>query len=43
MIGGGIAGLSGVLFGIWGFRQPEMFSLPGGQVIIWVIVGGIAR
>lgn len=39
---GGIAGLAGVLFAIWGnFVGPSMFDLnQAAQVIIWVIVGG---
>ena len=41
---GGLAGLAGVLFAIWGnFVAPEMFGLgQAAQVIIWVIVGGRA-
>lgn len=42
VLAGGIAGLSGTLFAIWGnFVAPEMFNLNQvAQVIIWVIVGG---
>ena len=41
---GGLAGLAGVLFAVWGnFVAPEMFGLgQAAQVIIWVIVGGRA-
>lgn len=41
-LAGGIAGLSGTLFAIWGnFVAPEMFGLgQAAEVIIWVIVGG---
>lgn len=44
VLAGGIAGLSGALYGIWGsFVGPEMFGLgQAAQVIIWVIVGGKA-
>ena len=42
VIAGGIAGLSGALWGIWGnFVGPNMFNLnQAAQVVIWVIVGG---
>ncbi len=42
MLAGGIAGLAGALYGIWGnFVAPEMFNLnQAAQVVIWVIVGG---
>src|SRR5882724_2578516 len=42
VLAGGIAGLSGALYGIWGnFVAPEMFNLnQAAQVVIWVIVGG---
>lgn len=42
VLSGGIAGLSGALYGIWGnFIAPEMFNLnQAAQVVIWVIVGG---
>lgn len=41
-LSGGIAGLAGTLFAIWGsFVAPEMFGLgQAAEVIIWVIVGG---
>ncbi|MCG8354798.1 MAG: branched-chain amino acid ABC transporter permease [Kiloniellales bacterium] len=41
---GGLAGLAGALFAVWGnFVAPEMFGLgQAAQVIIWVIVGGRA-
>ncbi|MFO1056150.1 MAG: branched-chain amino acid ABC transporter permease [Dongiaceae bacterium] len=44
VVAGGVAGLSGVLYGIWGnFVAPEMFNLnQAAQVVIWVIVGGRA-
>jgi branched-chain amino acid transport system permease protein len=42
VIGGGLAGLSGLLFANSVFVSPTMFSLPvSGQIIIWVIVGGL--
>jgi ABC-type branched-subunit amino acid transport system permease subunit len=43
-IAGGLAGLSGTMFAIWGnFVAPEMFGLQrAAEVIIWVIVGGKA-
>jgi branched-chain amino acid transport system permease protein len=42
MVGGGMAGLSGLLFANSVFVSPTMFSLPvSGQIIIWVIVGGL--
>lgn len=42
-IGGGLAGLAGVLFANWGaFVSPNVFSLTmTSQIIIWVIVGGL--
>lgn len=42
VLAGGIAGLSGALYAVWGnFVAPEMFNLnQAAQVIIWVIVGG---
>jgi branched-chain amino acid transport system permease protein len=40
--GGFLAGLAGVLFANCVFVSPTMFSLSyAGQVIIWVLVGGI--
>ncbi|MGY6632999.1 MAG: branched-chain amino acid ABC transporter permease [Alkalilacustris sp.] len=44
VISGGLAGLSGVMFAVWGnFVSPEMFGLQrAAEVIIWVIVGGKA-
>jgi branched-chain amino acid transport system permease protein len=44
VLAGGVAGLSGVLYGLWGnFVAPEMFNLnQAAQVVIWVIVGGRA-
>lgn len=44
VISGGLAGLSGTMFAIWGnFVAPEMFSLErAAEIIIWVIVGGKA-
>lgn len=44
VIAGGVAGLAGVLFALWGsFVGPEMFSLnQAAMVVIWVIVGGRA-
>ncbi len=41
-LSGGVAGLSGTMFAIWGnFVAPEMFGLgQAAEVIIWVIVGG---
>ncbi|WP_373487858.1 branched-chain amino acid ABC transporter permease [Blastomonas sp.] len=44
VLSGGLAGLSGTLFAIWGnFVAPEMFGLGrAAEVIIWVIVGGKA-
>lgn len=41
---GGLAGLSGSLFAIWGsFVSPEMFGLrQAAEVVVWVIVGGKA-
>jgi len=43
-LSGGVAGLSGALYAVWGsFVAPEMFNLnQAAQVIIWVIVGGKA-
>lgn len=41
-LGGGLAGLGGVLFANSVFVSPTMFNLQtNGQVIIWVIVGGL--
>src|SRR5208282_3453616 len=41
-LGGFMAGLAGVLFANCVFVSPTMFSLAyAGQVIIWVLVGGI--
>ena len=42
VIAGGLAGLSGGLYALWGnFVGPEMFSLnQAAMVVIWVIVGG---
>lgn len=42
VIAGGIAGLAGAMWGIWGnFVGPNMFNLnQAAQVVIWVIVGG---
>ena len=42
VLAGGIAGLAGALYGIWGnFVASEMFNLnQAAQVVIWVIVGG---
>jgi branched-chain amino acid transport system permease protein len=42
VIAGTVAGLSGVLYALWGnFVAPEMFNLnQAAQVVIWVIVGG---
>lgn len=44
VISGGLAGLSGTMFAVWGnFVAPEMFGLGrAAEVIIWVIVGGKA-
>jgi len=44
VLSGGVAGLSGTMFAIWGnFVAPEMFGLGrAAEVIIWVIVGGKA-
>ena len=42
VIGGAMAGLSGLLFANSVFVSPTMFSLPvSGQIIIWVIIGGV--
>ncbi len=43
VIAGGVAGLSGALYAVWGnIVAPEMFNLSqAAQVIIWVIVGGL--
>jgi ABC-type branched-subunit amino acid transport system permease subunit len=42
VIGGAMAGLSGLLFANSVFVSPTMFSLPvSGQIIIWVIIGGL--
>jgi len=41
-LGGGMAGLAGVLFANCVFVSPSMFSLAyAGQVVIWVLVGGV--
>jgi ABC-type branched-subunit amino acid transport system permease subunit len=41
-LGGAMAGLAGVLFANCVFVSPSMFSLSyAGQVIIWVLVGGL--
>jgi branched-chain amino acid transport system permease protein len=41
-LGGGMAGLAGILFANCVFVSPTMFSLSyAGQVIIWVLVGGL--
>ena len=41
-VGGAMAGLSGILFANCVFVSPQMFSLSyAGQVIIWVLVGGL--
>ena len=42
VIAGGIAGLAGALYALWGsFVGPEMFGLnQAAMVVIWVIVGG---
>jgi len=42
VISGGLAGLAGGLYALWGnFVGPEMFSLnQAAMVVIWVIVGG---
>jgi branched-chain amino acid transport system permease protein len=42
VIAGGLAGLAGAMWGIWGnFVGPNMFNLnQAAQVVIWVIVGG---
>lgn len=44
ILAGGLAGLSGTMFAVWGnFVGPEMFGLgQAAQIIIWVIVGGKA-
>lgn len=44
VLAGGIAGLSGALFAIWGpLAHPQMFGLGrAADVIIWVLVGGKA-
>ena len=43
VIGGGIAGLAGVLFAAWGaYVSPNVFSMTfTAQVIVWVLVGGL--
>ncbi|MCW5745282.1 MAG: branched-chain amino acid ABC transporter permease [Alphaproteobacteria bacterium] len=42
VIGGALAGLSGLMFANSVFVSPTMFSLPvSGQIIIWVIIGGL--
>jgi len=44
VLAGGVAGLSGALFAIWGpLAHPQMFGLGrAADVIIWVLVGGKA-
>ena len=44
VIAGGIAGLSGAMFAIWGpLAHPQMFGLGrAADVIIWVLIGGKA-
>jgi len=44
ILAGGLAGLSGTMFAVWGnFVGPEMFGLgQAAEIIIWVIVGGKA-
>ena len=43
VIGGGIAGLAGVLFAAWGsYVNPSVFSMTfTAQIIVWVLVGGL--
>ncbi len=43
VIGGAIAGLSGVLFAAWGsYVSPNVFSMTfTAQIIVWVLVGGL--
>ncbi len=43
MIGGGIAGLAGCLYTLWGaFISPTIFGLAtSAQTIIWVMIGGL--
>ncbi len=43
VIGGGIAGLAGVLFAAWGaYVSPNVFSMTfTAQIIVWVLVGGL--
>ena len=42
MIGGALAGLAGLLFANCGVRQPDHVQpAVSGQIIIWVIVGGL--
>ena len=43
MIGGGIAGLAGCLYTLWGaFISPTIFGLAtSAQIIIWVMIGGL--
>ncbi len=42
VVGGALAGLSGLMFANSVFVSPTMFSLPvSGQIIIWVIIGGL--
>src|SRR4029450_11504789 len=41
VVGGALAGLSGLMFANSVFVSPTMFSLPvSGQIIIWVIIRG---
>ena len=43
VIGGGIAGLAGCLYTLWGaFISPTIFGLAtSAQIIIWVMIGGL--
>ena len=43
MIGGGIAGVAGCLYTLWGaFISPTIFGLAtSAQIIIWVMIGGL--
>lgn len=43
MIGGGIAGLAGCLYTLWGaFISPTIFGLAtSAQIIIWIMIGGL--
>lgn len=44
VLGGGIAGLAGVLYASWGgFVEPSVFSLAfAAQLIIWSVAGGVS-